>query len=132
MVLASFFGAVYSVGGKGLSERHAPVVVLTLVAASGALFLLPVALVEGLTLTMPLPAWGLIFLLGAGSGALGNLMWLSLLRYTPASRAALTLFLIPVISATLSVALLGEPVTPLLVAGAGLVLGGVALAQRRA
>jgi len=132
MVLASFFGAVYSVGGKGLSERHAPTVVLTLVASMGALFLLPLALIDGLTLTMPLRAWGLILLLGAGSGALGNLMWLSLLRYTTASRAALALFLIPIISATLSVTLLGEPITPLLVAGAGLVLAAVVVAHRRA
>jgi drug/metabolite transporter (DMT)-like permease len=131
MVLAAFFGAVYSVGGKGLSERHAPAVVLTLVAAAGALFLLPLALIDGLTLAMPPSAWALIFLLGAGSGALGNLMWLTLLRYTPASRAALTLFLIPVISAILSVTLLGEPVTPLLIAGAALVLGAVMVAQRR-
>lgn len=132
MVLASFFGAVYSVGGKGLSERHAPVVVLTLVAGAGALFLLPVALIDGLTLTMPPAAWGLIFLLGAGSGALGNLMWLSLLRYTSASRAALVLFLIPVISASMSVLLLGEPITPLLIVGAALVLGAVMVAQRGA
>jgi drug/metabolite transporter (DMT)-like permease len=65
-----------------------------------------------------------------GSGALGNLLWLSILRELPASRAALVLFLIPVISAGLSVTLLGEPVTPLLIAGAGLVLASVVVAQR--
>jgi drug/metabolite transporter (DMT)-like permease len=132
MVVAAFTGAVYSIGGKGLSERHPPVVVMTVVAAAGALFLLPVALIEGLNLAMPLRGWALVALLGFGSGALGNLLWLSLLRELPASRAALTLFLIPLIAATLSVTLLGEPVTLLLVIGAGLVLGGVALAQRRA
>ncbi len=145
MVVAAFTGAVYSIGGKGLSERHPPVVVMTVVAAAGALFLLPVALIEGLNLAMPLRGWALVALLGFGSGALGNLLWLSLLRELPASRAALTLFLIPLasraaltlfliplIAATLSVMLLGEPVTLLLVIGAGLVLGGVALAQRRA
>jgi drug/metabolite transporter (DMT)-like permease len=132
MVAAAFTGAVFSIGGKGLSERHPPVVVTTVVAAAGALFLLPVALIEGLTLALPLPAWGLIALLGVGSGALGNLLWLSILRELPASRAALVLFLIPVISAGLSVTLLGEPVTPLLIAGAGLVLASVVVAQRRA
>jgi drug/metabolite transporter, DME family len=132
MVVASLMAAVYSIGAKRLTERYAPVVVLTLVGAAGALFLLPLALIDGLTLTMPLSAWGLIFLLGAGSGALGNLMWLSLLRYTTASRAALALFLIPVISATLSVTLLGEPITPLLLIGAALVLGAVMAAQRSA
>lgn len=131
MVVAAFTGAVFSIGGKGLSERYPPVVVTTVVAAAGALFLLPVALIEGLTLAMPLRAWGLIALLGVGSGALGNLLWLSILRELPASRAALVLFLIPVVSASLSVTLLGEPITPLLIVGAGLVLASVVVAQRR-
>jgi drug/metabolite transporter (DMT)-like permease len=132
MVVAAFTGAVFSIGGKGLSERHPPVVVTTVVAAAGALFLLPVALLEGLTLAMPLAAWGLIALLGVGSGALGNLLWLSILRELPASRAALVLFLIPLIAAVLSVTLLGEPITPLLILGALLVLASVVVAQRRA
>jgi drug/metabolite transporter (DMT)-like permease len=131
MVAAAFTGAVFSIGGKGLSERHAPVVVTTVVAAAGALFLLPVALIEGLTLAMPLRGWALIALLGIGSGALGNLLWLTILRELPASRAALVLFLIPLIAAALSVTLLGEPITPLLVVGAGLVLGAVVVVQRR-
>lgn len=136
MVVASFFGAVFSIGGKGLSERHPPAVVTTVVAAAGALFLLPMALIEGLTpqhlLELPLRAWAMIALLGIGSGALANLFWLNLLSHTPASRAALALFLIPLISAALSVALLGEPITPLLLIGAALVLGSVMVAQRRA
>jgi drug/metabolite transporter (DMT)-like permease len=130
MVVAGFFGAVFSVGGKGLSERHPPVVVTTVVAAMGALFLLPIALFEGLRLDLPLEAWAMILLLGIGSGALANLFWMSLLRYTPASRAALVLFLIPLISAGLSVVLLHEPITPLLVIGSALVLAGVVVVQR--
>ena len=38
MLVASFFGAVYSVGGKGLAARYPADVVITVVAALGALF----------------------------------------------------------------------------------------------
>ena len=131
MIAATVFGAVYSIGGKGLSERYPATVVTTAVAAAGALFLLPLALIEGLRLDLPLPAWGAIVLLGIGAGALANLWWLELLARTTASRAALALFLIPLVSASLSVAFLHEPMTPLLVLGSALVLAGVLAVQRR-
>lgn len=131
MIAATLFGAIYSIGGKGLSERYPPAVVTTAVAAAGALFLLPLALIEGLRLDLLPSAWGAILLLGVGAGALANLWWMELLARTTASRAALVLFLIPVVSASLSVAYLHEPVTPLLVVGSALVLAGVLVVQWR-
>ncbi|MGE5603982.1 MAG: DMT family transporter [Nitrososphaerales archaeon] len=131
MSLAGLFGALFSIGGKQLSEKYPPAVVTTVLAATGALFLLPLALMEGLSFDLPAKGWGMIVLLGLGSGALANLCWLSLLAHTPASRAAMTLLLIPLISAGLSVAFLNEPITPLLVLGSALVLGGVIVVQRR-
>jgi len=131
MIVATLFGAIYSIGGKGLSERYPATVVTTAVSTAGALFLLPLALIEGLRFDLPLAAWGAIVLLGIGAGALANLWWLALLAKTTASRAALALFLIPVISATLSVTFLREPLTPLLVLGSVLVLAGVMLVQSR-
>ncbi len=130
MVIAGFFGAVYSVGGKQLSERYPADVLTAVISAVGALFLLPVALLEGLRLDLPLSAWGALLLLGLGAGALANLWWLHLLAKIPASRAALALCLIPVISAVLSVTLLHEPVTLTIALGAALVLGGMLVAQR--
>lgn len=131
MIAATLFGAIYSIGGKGLSERYPATVVTTAVSTAGSLFLLPLALAEGLRLDLPLAAWGAIALLGIGAGALANLWWLELLARTTASRAALVLFLVPVISATLSVTFLREPVTPLLVLGSVLVLAGMLVVQRR-
>lgn len=130
MIVAGLFAAIYSLGGKGLSERHPPAVVITVVAGIGALLLLPFALVEGLRFDLPLTAWGILILLGLGSGALANLWWLALLARVRASRAALALFLIPVVSAALSVTLLKEPLTWMLVVGGALVLGGMLLVQR--
>lgn len=131
MVVAGVAGAIYSIGAKQLTERHSPVIVTTLVAAAGAVLLLPVALVEGLRLDLPLATWGILAVIGIGSGAFANLWWLTLLARMPASRAALVLFLIPVIAAGLSVTALGEPVTLTLVLGAVLVCAGVLIVQRR-
>lgn len=129
MVIACLFAAVYSIGGKQLSERYASDTVITAVAAVGAAFLLPLALWEGLHLNLPLAAWGILLLLGLGSGALANLWWLAILARVTASRAALALFAIPVVSAALSIALLGEPLTLTLVLGAALVMGSMAVSR---
>lgn len=139
MVLASLLAAIYSIGGKGLVARYPADATMTVFAMLGALFLLPLALWEGSSrggfaatlAALPWQAWGVLLLLGLGSGALGNLWWLEILRRTDASRAALILFLVPVIAAALAVILLGEPLTPAVAVGGLLVLAGVAVVQRR-
>ena len=138
MLAASFLGAVYSVGGKGLTTRYPADVVITVVAALGALFLLPLALIEsggarGFAAdvqALPWQAWAGLLLLGLGAGALANLWWLKLLSHTDASRVALILFLVPVVSTTLAVVWLGEPLTLTIVLGALLVLVGVVVVQQ--
>lgn len=131
MVIACVFGAFYSVAGKRLVALYPADVVMALVAALGAGFLLPLALIEGLSFALPLQVWGAVLLLGLGAGALANLWWLRLLSRVDASRAGMALFLIPVISTLLSVIALGEPLTPLIVLGSTLVLAGVAAVRRR-
>lgn len=146
MVVGSFLGAIYSIGGKQLVRRHAAEVITAVGAAVGALFLLPLAVwevlgnggaasaagavVAGQFFRLPLGAWAALLLLGMGSGALANLWWLHILDHTTASRASMTLFLIPVISTAISVIALHEPLTLTIVIGAGLVLGGIAATQR--
>jgi len=138
MVVAGFFGAVYSIGGKGLVARYPADVVTTVVAAFGSLFLLPLALLEvadrggfiaGL-LALPWQIWAILLVLGLGSGALANLWWMQILARMDASRAALIIFLVPVVSTVLSVTALGEPLTATIVFGALLVLAGVVVVQR--
>lgn len=131
MVAASLFAAIYSIGGKRLAEKYPAAIVTTVVATVGALFLLPLALIEGLRLDLPLSIWGILLLLGLGAGALANVWWLAILARMEASRAALALFLIPIVSAALAVALLDEPLTPTIVFGALLVLAGVAIVRRK-
>jgi drug/metabolite transporter (DMT)-like permease len=61
---------------------------------------------------------------------LANIWWLRILAATTAARAGMTLFLIPVISTAVAALALGEPLTPLVIVGALLVLVGVALVER--
>jgi len=131
LVLAAVFGAVYSLDGKRLLASYPVDVVTTGFALLGALFLLPAALWEGLSLNLPPAAWAAILFLGLGSGALANLLWMYLLATTNASRAGMTLFLIPVTSTALAVIVLHEPLTPVIVFGAGLVLTSVAIVEQR-
>lgn len=137
MVVATLFAAIYSIGGKRLVETNAPAVVLADVALVGALLLLPLTVWEvggvaglGTLLQLAPVAWGALLLLGLGAGALGNIWWLRILAATTAARAGMALFLIPVISTAVAVVTLGEPLTPLVVVGALLVLAGVALVER--
>ncbi len=131
LVVAGLLGALYSIDGKRLAEGYSATVTMALVAAAGAAMLLPLALLEGLRLDLPLPVWGDLLLLGLGAGALANLWWLAILARMKASRAALVLFLIPVFSTALSVVMLHEPITPTVIVGACLVLAGVMVVQRK-
>ena len=130
MVLATFFGALFSIGGKGLTEHYPSDVVTTAIAAAGALFLLPLALWEGLNLALPATVWVALIVLGLGSGALANLFWLHILSHMPATRAGIILFLVPVTSTLLAVLLLHEPITAGMLGGGALVLASVAVMQR--
>lgn len=137
MVVATIFAAIYSIGGKRLVASYPAAVVMTVVAVIGALCLLPLTIweVQGITglatfLTLPLTAWIALLLLGLGAGALGNIWWLRILGAMSAARAGMTLFVIPIISTALAIFVLGEPLTPVVLAGGALVLVGVALVER--
>jgi drug/metabolite transporter (DMT)-like permease len=137
MVVATLFAAIYSIGAKGLVASYEPVVVTAVVAILGAVFLFPLTVLEvgglaGLSSLLALPpvAWLALLLLGLGAGALANIWWMRILGSTTAARAGMTLFLIPVISITLSFVALGETLTPVALIGAALVLVGVALVER--
>jgi drug/metabolite transporter (DMT)-like permease len=139
LVLGALFGAIYSVGGKRLVATYPPDVTTTAFAGLGALFLLPLAIWEvhtngGIASAMgaPATAWLMVLLLGLGSGALANLLWMYLLSTTEAARAGMSLLLIPLFSAGLAIVALGEPLTPTVLAGALLVVVGVGVVQNGA
>jgi len=126
---AALCAALYSIYGKPLVGRTPPAVLTGLVAGFGALFLLPVAAWQGLTVPAQPTTWALLLALGIGSSALANLAWWQMLARMDASRAGLFLFLIPVIASLIAVVTLGETLTWQTIGGAVFVLGGLYLAR---
>lgn len=128
-VLATLLAALYTVGGKRAVTIYDPLTVTTLAGAFGALMLIPMAAWDGLTLRLPISVWLAVLGLALGSGAAANWLWWSAARCLPVSRAGVFLYVTPLVSTILGVAVLGEPLTMATLAGAGFVVGGVMLVQ---
>ena len=121
---AAVSGAVYTVYGKGLLKRMSPLMMLTLGATAGVLMLLPLAWREGALWPSSGPVWTYLIILGLGAGAMGNLWWFRELEHRPAAQMSVILFLTALVAAGLAVLLLGDPLTPWLIAGGALIIIG--------
>lgn len=131
MAIAGLGWGIYSLAGRGQADAlaataanflaTAPVVVLI----AGALHLL------GPGLALPSNGVVLAVLSGAVTSGLGYALWYSVLPGLGASRAAVAQLSVPVITALIGTALLGEAITLRFAICALLVLGGVALALLR-
>ncbi len=131
-VIAAGGWAVYSVVGKPLLATRPALEVTTLAAAIGAVPLLPFGL-PGLAAvpwaTVDLGTWLLLLYLSVVSIVAASLLWFWALARAATARVVVFSYLTPVVAAAISVAAGYEAVTLPLVAGAGAVVAGVALAQ---
>jgi drug/metabolite transporter (DMT)-like permease len=75
---------------------------------------------------LPSSAWAELVFLGLGSSVAGMVLWNRAVAIAGSSRVSLLLYLEPVVSVTGAVALLGEHVTPAVIAAGVLILAGVA------
>jgi drug/metabolite transporter (DMT)-like permease len=128
-LLATLFGALYIVGGKRAVTTYNPLTVTALAGLFGALLLVPVAAWEGLTLRLSVGVWAALLGLALGSGAAANWLWWYAAHRLPISRAGAFLYITPIVSTILGVAVLGEPLTAATATGAAFVIGGVMLVQ---
>lgn len=128
-LLATLAGAFYIVAGKRLVLVYGPLPVTALAGLIGALAMTPLAVAEGITLSWSAEVWGALLGLAIGCGAAAYLLWWYAARQLPISQAGVFLYLTPVVSTLLGILVLGEPLTIATAAGAGLVLGGMTLAQ---
>ncbi|MGC8879098.1 MAG: DMT family transporter [Anaerolineae bacterium] len=128
-LLATLAGAFYIVAGKRLVLVYGPLPVTALAGLIGALAMTPLAVAEGITLHWSAEVWGALLGLAIGCGAAAYLLWWYAARQLPISQAGVFLYLTPVVSTLLGILVLGEPLTIATAAGAGLVLGGMTLAQ---
>jgi drug/metabolite transporter (DMT)-like permease len=132
---AMMLAAILGWSGYTAMLRHRPVelppmVLLWVVAAGGALCMMPLAMLEWGRSGMPqLDAralWGILFLgLVAGIGAYGT--YGRVVRRLGAGRASMSMYLVPAYALGLGAWLLGEALHPYHAVAMALVLGGVAL-----
>jgi drug/metabolite transporter (DMT)-like permease len=128
--------AVYSIGLKRWPSSFSPLARLVLIAASGALFTLPLALLEAISgLAYSQTAWGwttLAIVVAAAvfpsSGA--YLAYATLQKRIGASNTALVLYLGPLYAALLAWFVLGEPLHSYHAIGALIILPGIYLASQ--
>lgn len=130
VLLSSLAAALYFVYGAQLLQRYPALLVTAAAATLGALTLLPVALLAGRGSVWTWQAVAAVIALGVGPGLLANLWWWETVEWLDASRAAIYIYLIPLLTMIFAVLLLGETVGPAQLGGAALLLGGVWLAER--
>jgi len=123
--------AVYSIVGKRFSTRISPTGLTAASTIIGTACLIPPTfLLETPHLPTTGGGWLAIVALSLGPTCLAYVLWNQVLSEEAASRVGASLFLIPVVTTALSVALLSEPLTLFMLAGMGLVLSGVFITER--
>ena len=130
VLLSSLAAALYFILGARLVHTYLPMVVTAAAATLGAATLLVINLLAGGENHWTWQAVLTVMLLGVGPGLLSNLWWWETVTWLDAGRAALYVYLIPLITMVFAVALLGETISPAQLGGAALLLGGVWLAER--
>lgn len=131
LVLASSFAAsLYFVVGKRLLATYSPLLVTAAAAVLGAATLGPMAWAVPGDGVLTWSAAATLLALAVGPGLLSNLWWWETAEWLDASRAALYIYLIPLITMVFAVLFLGEAISPAQAAGTTLVLAGIWLAER--
>ncbi len=128
MMLAALSAAVYGVLAKKALSRYGPTTVTTYAMVLGTLLLLPLALADGFTETLPMvqgQTAALLLFLGIFGGALAFFLWtFALSRLTP-TRVAVYLNLHPLFTALLAAVFLAEALSGVFALGFLAVLAGV-------
>jgi len=126
--------SLYTVRGKKVATQYDSLAMNLYNYLAGAFLILPLAVWQGLQLDWAAVGWrgwvGLAYM-AVFASVVAYLIYYWALRHMTASRLAMSSYLMPVLATILGVVLLGESVTGYLLAGGGLVLLGVYLAERK-
>lgn len=116
---------------KRLSARYDPLLLTGLQMAVGSVFFAPLALASGPVewTAVPASAWLAVAYLGVGCGLAAFGLYNSGLRLLPASRAALTINLVPAVALVTGWLALGETMSLLQIGACALIVGSVAYAE---
>ena len=124
--------AIYTILGRGTLRRVGSTRAITAAMFAGCLMLLPIFVASaGWREYRDLSPGGLVAIvfLGVGCSGLGYLFWYAALERIDASQVAAFLYIEPLVTLIAAVALLGESVAPVTLAGGLLVLAGVLAVQ---
>ena len=134
VVLALTFEAFFTVRGKALLVKHSPLLVTAAAIVGSTVFWIPMAgyeLVAHGWHPVHWQAWlGLIWL-ALMSTSIAYLAWFKGLERIEGSRAATTLFIQPLLGATLAILLLGDQILPTTIIGGILILASVYMISRQ-
>src|SRR5262249_32902845 len=123
--------AIYTLAAKPLLERHDPARVSLWAVLLSIPVLLVLAIGEPIDAARAVPALGWVVVLAVLANALGPLAWNWALRSIGVGTVAASIFVRPLIGLVAGRALLAEPVGPLALLGAALILVGVTLEALR-
>ncbi|HUS80281.1 MAG TPA: DMT family transporter [Armatimonadota bacterium] len=134
MLVSSLGYALFMVISKGLMERYGTLKALTVAYMFGALVVVPFGLPDVLAVdwgALPLVFWLCLFYIVVVSGVYGFAAWYWRISRTSPARVAVYQYIVPVVAMVTAAAWLGERPAAVQIAGALLVLAGLALARRR-
>lgn len=134
ITLASLTGwTAYTVYGKRVLAVHPPELATTAAYVAGTLLMVPTAVVTAPLFPAPrfasVTAWAIV-LYQALIGALAHLWWYRAVDAVGPSRSAIFINLQPLVGVALAWLIVGEDIGVWQIAGAALILGGVALTTR--
>lgn len=136
-MLAAALWAVYSVLVRKISAfDYHPIQSTRSIFFYGIVLMLPLFFVSDFSpmaadILKPVNLGNILFL-GLGASALCFVTWNSAVGILGAVKTSVYIYLVPVVTVTASVIILGEPLTPLLLAGIALTLTGLWLSETKA
>lgn len=133
-MLAALLWAIYSVVMKRFAGRHDSILLTRRTIFWGLVTALPMAVIEGAAFPAAALARPSVFLnflyLGLVGSAVCYVLWNEAFRRLGVVSTNSFIYAIPFVTIVAAAVLLGEPVTPVAVAGAGLITLGVLVSQR--
>jgi len=123
VVLSSFASGAYTVASKPLVTKYGPIPVAVWASLLGTALLLPLATPDlaQQAASLSFYGWASVLYLALLSTVLANTIYFMLVGLQPVSRLSVQLYLVPLVSVTGGIVLLGESLSAFTVAG-GLVL----------
>ena len=136
IVVSAVGWALYSTLGKDLLQRRSPLLVVTLVFNLSIPVMAALAALNGQNLVSVLSkmsprSWGAVLFLAWGCSAWAYVLWYAALQRQQMSRISVLHYLQPLVATLLGILLLEESIAWATAVGGGMILGGVALVNRR-